>query len=287
LFQIALSLVPANVVDAMTDNRRLLEVILFALLGGVALTRVERSRAEAVADVLAGIGDAMTVLIGMMMRLAPIGVAALVFMVVLKFGADVLVSLLAYTVVVIVALALHVGLVLLPLVRMAGRSPLWFLRATREIWVTAFSTSSSSATLPTTMRVVEQELRVPRPIAQFVCPLGATINMDGTTIYQVVAVHFVCAAWGMPLDLSASVTLVFAAMLTAIGAAGVPGGVIPLLYVVFAAVGFPEEAIAQGIALILGMDRVLDMCRSTVNVIGDAVTAVVVAKMEGGGDGDP
>ena len=158
--------------------------------------------------------------------------------------------------------------------------PIEFARALREVWITAFSTSSSAATLPTTIRVAEEELDVPRPIAGFVLPLGATINMDGTTIYQIVAVHFVAQVWGIPLDLSANLTLIFVAMLMAIGAAGVPGGVIPLLYVVMVTVGIPEEIVGTGIALILGMDRILDMCRSAVNVVGDSTTAVIVANLE-------
>src|SRR5690606_14365122 len=175
--------------------------------------------------------EAMIKLIGLLMKLAPYGVAALVFMVVARFGVDVLVALALYTGVVLIALAAHLVLVLAPLLRVLGRvSPVWFIKAMREVWVTAFSTSSSAATLPTTIRVAEQELGVPRPIAGFVLPLGATINMDGTTIYQVIAVHFVAQVWGIPLDPTAYLTLILVAMLMAIGAAGVPGGVIPLLY---------------------------------------------------------
>jgi DAACS family dicarboxylate/amino acid:cation (Na+ or H+) symporter len=117
-------------------------------------------------------------------------------------------------------------------------------------------------------------------VASFVLPLGATVNMDGTTIYQVIAVHFVAQVWGIPIDLQTSMTLVLLAMVMAVGAAGVPGGVIPLLYVVMATVGIPDDVIPQGIALILGVDRLLDMCRSAVNVIGDSVTASIVAALE-------
>src|SRR5690606_40621914 len=123
---------------------------------------------------------------------------------------------------------------------------------------------------------------VPRPIANFVLPLGSTINMDGTTIYQVIAVLFVAQVWGVPLDGAAHLTLIFVAMLMAIGAAGVPGGVIPLLYVVMITVGIPEQVVGSGIALILGMDRILDMCRSAINVVGDSATAVIVARLERG-----
>lgn len=279
--QILVGLVPENIVLSMTSNRDLLKVILFALAFGVSLTLIPAQRSAPVAAVLEGINDAMIKLIGVLMKLAPIGVAALVFMVVAKFGVDVLVALALYTGVVLLALLAHLLLVLAPLLRLASDwKPIAFIKAMREVWITAFSTSSSAATLPTTIRVAEEQLNVPRPIAGFVLPLGATINMDGTTIYQVIAVHFVAQVWGVPLDASACLTLILVAMLMAIGAAGVPGGVIPLLYVVMVTVGIPEPVVGAGIALILGMDRILDMCRSAINVVGDSTTAVVVAHLE-------
>ena len=279
--QIVVGLVPENIVLSMTSNRDLLKVILFALAFGIALTLIPKERAAPVAAVLEGVNDAMIKLIGLLMKLAPYGVAALVFMVVAKFGVDVLVALALYTGVVVLGLVAHALLVLAPLLRLLGKvDPRWFLKTTREIWITAFSTSSSAATLPTTMRVSEEKLNVPQPISRFVLPLGATINMDGTTIYQIIAVQFVAQVWGVPLDASAHVTLVVVAMLMAIGAAGVPGGVIPLLYVVMITVGIPEAVVASGIALILGMDRILDMFRSAINVIGDSATAVIVTQLE-------
>jgi DAACS family dicarboxylate/amino acid:cation (Na+ or H+) symporter len=279
--QIMVGLVPENIVLSMTSNRDLLKVILFALAFGVSLTLIPKDRSAPVAAVLEGVNDAMIKLIGVLMKLAPFGVAALVFMVVARFGVDVLIALGLYTGVVLLALLAHLMLVLAPLLRFVGGwKPIAFLKAMREVWITAFSTSSSSATLPTTIRVAEENLGVPRPIAGFVLPLGSTINMDGTTIYQVIAVHFVAQVWGVPLDASACLTLILVAMLMAIGAAGVPGGVIPLLYVVMVTVGIPEAVVGAGIALILGMDRILDMCRSAINVVGDSVTAVVVTHLE-------
>jgi Na+/H+-dicarboxylate symporter len=279
--QVIVGMVPENIVLSMTSNRDLLEVIIFALAFGVALTLISRERSAPVAAVLEGTNEAMTRLISLLMRIAPYGVGALVFMVVVKFGTDVLVALAYYTLVVVLALLAHLLLVLMPLVRVLGlRNPLTFVKLTKEIWITAFSTSSSSATLPTTIRVTEEKLGVPRPIAGFVLPLGATINMDGTTIYQVIAVLFVAQVWGVPLEPAAYGTLIVVAMMMAIGAAGVPGGVIPLLYVVMVTVGIPETIVGAGIALILGVDRLLDMCRSAVNVIGDSATAVVVANLE-------
>lgn len=279
--QIVVDLVPTNIVLAAGSNRDLLQVILFALMLGVALTLIPSERAKPVAALLEGINDAMTKIIEILMLMAPYGVFALVFMVVTKFGTDVLLALAIYTGVVLAALLTQVFLVYLPLLRVvARRNPIEFLRKSREIWITAFSTSSSSATLPTTMRVTEEQLGVPSSISAFVLPLGATINMAGTTIYQVIGVHFVAQVWGVELGWTASITLIVISIMMAIGAAGVPGGVIPLLYVTMAAVGLPEPMIPLGIALLLGMDRPLDMCRSAINVIGDSVTAVVVASLE-------
>lgn len=287
LLEILLSMVPQNIVGAMTSNRDLLQVILFAVLFGTALTMIDQKLAKPVADFVEGLNEVMIKIISLLMALAPYGVFALVFMVVIRFGAEVLYALALYTLVVLLALLLHLGLVLVPLMRLlAGWRPLAFLRATRDIWITAFSTSSSSATLPVTMRVAEEKLGVPRSVSSFVLPLGATVNMDGTTIYQVIAVHFVAQVWGVPMDLNASITLILVAMLMAVGAAGVPGGVIPLLYVVMATVGIPDDVIPQGIALILGMDRLLDMCRSALNVVGDTATASVIAALEAKRAGD-
>src|SRR5690606_23852188 len=193
-------------------------------------------------------------LIEMMMKLAPYGVFALVFMVAVRAGPEILLALGYYTLVVLAALAGHLVLVLLPLIRfVGGRDPLVFLRQIKEIWLTAFSTSSSSATLPTSMRVVEKEVGVPKEIASFVLPLGATVNMDGTTIYQIVAVHFVAQAWGVPIDFATSASRIFVAMLMGIGAAGVPGGVLPLLHVVMGPAGRPTGPPELGIARTLGM----------------------------------
>ena len=197
LFEVLLSMVPGNIVEAMTSNRDLLKVILFSVLFGTALTMIERSKAEPVARFIEGLYEVMIKIITMLMALAPYGVFALVFMVIVRFGAEVLYALALYTVVVLLGLALHLIVILMPLVRiLAKRSPLQFLAATRDIWITAFSTSSSSATLPTTMKVAEENLGVPKHVSSFVLPLGSTVNMDGTTIYQVIAVHFVAQVWG-------------------------------------------------------------------------------------------
>lgn len=281
VFQVLLGLVPENIVTAMGNNRFLLKVIIFALLFGTSMTLIEEEKVEPLAKVIEGVNEVMVKIITLLMGLAPYGVFALVFMVVVRFGADVLLALAAYTGVVLLGLLIHLVAILMPAIRiLAKRKPIEFLRKSKEIWVTAFSTSSSSATLPTTMRVAEQELEVPRPVASFVLPLGATVNMDGTTIYQIIAAHFIAQVWNIPISPSTMLITILVAMAMAIGAAGVPGGVIPLLYVLLATVGISEEIIPVGIALILGMDRILDMARSALNVIGDTATACIVAQTE-------
>ena len=282
IFQILLNLVPDNAIAAMTSNKLLLEVIIFSVLLGAALTMIDAHKAEPVANVLEGVNLAMIKIIEVMMLLAPYGVFSLVYMVVIRAGTEVLVALGFYTLVVLAALLAHSLVILAPLLAIfAKRSPVEFVKSIKEVLVTAFSTSSSSATLPVTMRVAEEQVGIDKSVSSFVLPLGSTINMDGTTIYQIVAVHFVAQVWGIELSFATSFSLILVAMLMGIGAAGVPGGVIPLLYVVMATAGIPTGTAELGIALILGMDRILDMCRTCLNVVGDTVTATVVASAEG------
>jgi DAACS family dicarboxylate/amino acid:cation (Na+ or H+) symporter len=277
--EVAVSIVPSNLFASLGNPRDLLGVIIFAFVFGIALLLIPREKSEPVARVLDGVYEATVAIIQLVMKLAPIGVFALVFSVVVRFGTEILAALAFFVLTVLLGLMLHVALVLLPLARFGGgQAPLDYLRKTRLVWLTAFSTSSSSATLPTSMRVAETELGVPRSIASFVLPIGSTVNMDGTTIYQVIAAYFVCQVWSIPVDVTTMVSLVLVAMAMGIGAAGVPGGVIPLLYVSMASAGVPEAVIPQGIALILGVDRLLDMARSSVNVIGDLAVAKVVAR---------
>jgi DAACS family dicarboxylate/amino acid:cation (Na+ or H+) symporter len=277
--EVAVSIVPTNLFASLGNPRDLLGVIVFAFAFGIALLLIPREKSDPVARVLEGVYEATVAIIQLVMKIAPLGVFALVFSVVVRFGTDVLAALAFFVLTVFLGLVLHVALILLPLARFGGGySPFDYLRRTRLVWLTAFSTSSSSATLPTTMRVAETELGIPRSVASFVLPVGSTVNMDGTTIYQVIAAYFVCQVWSIPVDVTTMISLVLVAMAMGIGAAGVPGGVIPLLYVSMASAGVPEAVIPQGIALILGVDRLLDMARSSVNVVGDLVVAKVVAR---------
>jgi DAACS family dicarboxylate/amino acid:cation (Na+ or H+) symporter len=212
------------------------------------------------------------------MRIAPYGVFALIFTVTSRFGWELLVHLGLFVGVVLAGLALHCAVTLSLALRFgAGLDPRRFWAAVRTVLLTAFSTSSSNATLPTSLLVAERRLGIPGEIAGFVLPLGATMNMNGTALFEGVAVLFVAQVFGIDLSLGEQVIVIVLSVLTAIGAAGVPGGSIPLLMVMATSVGVPGE----GIAIILGVDRLLDMCRTVVNVSGDLTAACVVGRMEG------
>ena len=273
-------MVPRNPIAAAA-NGEMLAVIVFALLLGIGLTMVERERAAPLLGVLDGIAHVMVAIISLVMKLAPFAVFALIFSVTARFGLDVLLNLVKYVVTVVGALALFMAIVYPIVLRLvARRSPAEFFRKGMVVIVTAFSTSSSNATLPTTLRVTEEELGVPPTIAGFVIPLGATMNMNGTALFEGVTVLFLAQVFGVSLTLGQQLVVLLMSVVTAIGVAGIPGGSIPLLMMVLGMVGVPME----GIAIVLGTDRLLDMCRTAVNVAGDMVTATVVHRFEGGGD---
>src|SRR5205809_1691070 len=216
------------------------------------------------------------------MKLAPYGVFGLIFFTTSIFGWGILKSLSKYVLVVLFGLLLHGTVSLSVLVRLlGGLSPRVFWSRVRASIVTAFSTSSSNATLPTNIAVAEEELKIPPKIAGFVLPLGSTMCMNGTALYEGVTVLFLAQVFGIHLDLGAQIVVIILSVITAVGAAGVPGGSLPLIMVVLASVGVPPE----GIAIILGVDRILDMCRTTVNVVGDLSAPVYVARTES--DWDP
>lgn len=275
--QTFVGIVPRNPLASAVQGD-MLAIIFFALMFGIALTFLPQSRSAPVISVLEGIGDAMVIIIELAMRLAPFGVAALIFSVTARFGFDLLAKLGLYVTTVILGLTLHQFGVYSLLVRTLARvNPRWFFSGIKTVMVTAFSTSSSSATLPTTMRVSEEVLGIPREICGFVLPLGATMNMNGTALFEGVTVLFLAQVFGVHLSLTAQIIVVIMSVLTAIGAAGVPGGSLPLLILVLQTVGVPGE----GIAIILGVDRLLDMCRTTLNVTGDVTAAAFVARSEG------
>lgn len=270
------NIVPRNPVDSAARGD-MLGLIFFSLVFGIALARLPDKVARPVLDVVEGLGQAVSTMIGFAMKLAPVGVAALIFSVTARFGLEILSSLALYVLAVLGALLLHqFGAISLLVHFLGGMSPRKFFTRIRGVMLTAFSTSSSNATLPTTIRTAQEELGVPKEIAGFVLPLGATMNMNGTALFEGMTVLFLAQVFGIELSLGSQVIVVIMSVITAIGVAGVPGGSIPLLVMVMEMVGVPGE----GIALILGVDRILDMCRTVPNVTGDLLTSILVTRSE-------
>ncbi|TLY56574.1 MAG: dicarboxylate/amino acid:cation symporter, partial [Gemmatimonadetes bacterium] len=265
---------PRNPIQAAA-SMDMIGLIVFSLIFGAALTLIPEEKAKPVIRVLDAVGEAIVKIIGMAMRLAPYGVFGLIFYVTSRLGLDIVRKLGAYVVVVILGLLLHGLGSLSVLVRVAGGlRPTVFFSRIRDSIGTAFSTSSSNATLPTNIAVAEQELKIPPEIAGFVLPLGSTMCMNGTALFEGVTVLFLAQLFGISLDLPTQMVVIVMSVITAVGAAGVPGGSLPLLMVVLGSVGVPPE----GIGVVLGVDRILDMCRTTVNVVGDLTAAVYVAR---------
>jgi DAACS family dicarboxylate/amino acid:cation (Na+ or H+) symporter len=269
-------IVPRNPVKAAADGD-MLAIIFMALILGVALAGMSEHKREPMLKLLDSLAHVTIAIIELVMKLAPYGVFCLIASVTARFGFRLLLSLVGYVTVVLASL-LTFQLLVYPLAikLVARRSPAEFFRHARVVMLTAFSTSSSSATLPTTLRAVEQGLGVRAEVAGFVIPLGATMNMNGTSLFEGITVLFLAQVFGVELSLGAQLVVVAMAVVTAIGTAGVPGGSLPLMAMVCAMVGVPME----GIAIVLGVDRILDMCRTVLNVTGDMVTAIVVDRVE-------
>ncbi|HEY6061304.1 MAG TPA: dicarboxylate/amino acid:cation symporter [Gemmatimonadales bacterium] len=274
------NIVPRNPVKAAADLD-MLGIIFFSVMVGVALTLIPEEKSKPVQKLLEAGGDAIVKIIDIAMQLAPYGVFGLIFVVTSRFGWDLLGALGKYVAVVLVGLLLHGAVTLSAMVRfLGGLNPVTFFSRIRASMITAFSTSSSNATLPTNLAVAEEELGISPRIAGFVLPIGSTMCMNGTALYEGVTVLFLAQVFGVPLSIGTQIFVIVLSVITAVGAAGVPGGSLPLLMVVLATVGVPPEAIA----VILGVDRILDMSRTTLNVIGDMSATVYVARTEDGWD---
>ena len=269
-------LVPNNIIKAMADGD-MLAVMVFALLlgGGIAATRTEYARR--LEEMLQGLYEVTMRLLEMVIRLAPFGVACLTFTLTARLGYDILRQLGAYVLTVILALAIQQFVVYSASVSwLGGMSPWTFFRGVRDAMLTAFSTASSNATLPTSLAVAERELKLPSHVSRFVLTVGSTANQNGTALFEGVTVLFLAQFYGVALTLAQQVTVVFICILGGIGTAGVPAGSLPVVAMILGMVGIPVE----GIGMILGVDRLLDMCRTTLNVTGDLAAAVVVSRGE-------
>ena len=272
-----INIVPRNPIRAAAETD-MLGVIFFGLMFGAAMTVIPAAKSKPMFAVLEALNDIVTAIIHFAMLIAPFGVAALIFTVSSRFGFDLLIAIAAFVLTVLVALLAHVLITISAIVRfLIGMSPLMFLSRIRAALITAFSTSSSNATLPTAMDVAQEQLGVPQRIAGFVLPLGSTMCMNGTAIFEGITVIFLAEIFNVDLSIPQMAAVMVMAVLTAVGAAGVPGGSIPLLVGVLTMFGVPGE----GIAIVLGVDRLLDMSRTTVNVCGDLSATTWVARSEG------
>jgi Na+/H+-dicarboxylate symporter len=280
VWEVLLQMIPNNPVAAAAQGN-LLPLIVFVIIFAAATSLLQPVRRDAILNFAAGVNDASMIVIDWIMKVAPYAVFALIASVISRFGLDVLQSLAIYTLVVAAGLLLHAfGTYGTMVALLAKLNPIEFFRRIRKVPLIAFSTSSSNATLPLTIETAEEELGVSNSVASFVLPLGATINMDGTALYQGVATVFIAQVYGIELGLAALLTIVLTATLASIGAAGVPSAGIITLILVLQSVGLATQA-AAGIALILGVDRILDMLRTAVNVTGDLSAAAFVARSEG------
>ncbi len=277
---VLLNIIPRNPVRAAAEFD-LLPLIFFSIVFGAALSIVKENEYKgAVLNLCGGINSACMTIIHWIMKLAPYAVFALIAAVVAKFGLDLLRSLLLYSLVVLVGLVAHMLVTIALIVRFAARvNPVVFFKRIVDAQVFGFSTSSSNATLPVTMETAETKLGVSKSVSSFVLPLGATINMDGTALYQAVAVMFIAQIYGIPLDIGSQLMVVLTATLASIGTAGVPSAGIIMLIVVLQSIGLGAQ-VESGIALILGVDRILDMSRTVVNVTGDLSCATFIARTE-------
>jgi len=272
-----LDIIPSNPIRAFAEGK-MLQVIFFALLTGICLTLIPDARSGPVVAFFEGLNDTMIQMIHVIMKTAPYAVFALIAAVTADFGAEILVVLMRYALVVLLGLVLHLTVVYSVAIKIFTRTKIKaFFKGIRPAQIIAFSSSSSSATLPITMECAEENLGVPREISSFALPLGATINMDGTALYQGVAAVFIAQVYGMDLNIGQQLTIVLTATLASIGTAATPGASMATLVIVLKSIGVPVE----GIGLILGIDRILDMCRTTVNVTGDSSCAMVVAALDG------
>jgi len=280
--QFLLDMVPDNAFNALGNNKLMLQVIFFAIFMGISMLLIGEKKARPLKKFFDSINEVVLKMVDLIMLTAPYAVFALLASVVVSSNdPDLLFALLKYAGVVVIGLIILIIFYTLIVATYTKKNPFWFLKQISPAQLLAFSTSSSAATLPVTMERVEEHLGVDKEVSSFVLPVGATINMDGTSLYQGVAAVFISQALGFDLTFGAQLTIVLTALLASIGSAAVPGAGMVMLVIVLESIGFPPDKLAIGLALIFAVDRPLDMCRTVVNVTGDATVAMVVAKSVG------
>ncbi|RDY61479.1 dicarboxylate/amino acid:cation symporter [Flagellimonas nanhaiensis] len=280
--QFLVDMVPDNALAAMTDNSLMLQVIFFTIFLGISMLLIGEEKAKPLKNFFDSLNYVVLKMVDLIMLSAPYAVFALLAGVVVSSSdPDLLLALLKYTGVVVGGLLLMIVFYAIVVSTFTKKNPFWFLKEISPAQLLAFSTSSSAATLPVTMERVEEHIGVDKEVSSFVLPVGATINMDGTSLYQGVAAVFISQALGFDLSFADQLTIVLTALLASIGSAAVPGAGMVMLVIVLEAIGFPADKLAIGLALIFAVDRPLDMCRTIVNVTGDATVSMVVAKSVG------
>lgn len=267
------AIVPSNFIQAMSEND-ILAVMFFALMFGIGFLVTDPDKTKVLRNGIEGVFEISMKLIGIVIRMAPLAIFCFMFNLAALFGWDLIVRLSAYVGVVLLALGLQMfGVFPMLLAFLARKNPIAFFRETQEASVMAFATASSNATLPTSLRVADEQLKLPRPIARFVLTIGATANQNGTAMFEGVTVLFLAQFFGVDLTLGQQATVMLICILGGIGTAGVPAGSLPVIALILGTIGVPPA----GIGLVLGVDRLLDMCRTTLNVVGDLVAAQVIS----------
>lgn len=280
--QFLVDMVPDNALKAMSENKSMLQVIFFTIFLGISMLLIGEKRAKPLKDFFDSLNEVVLKMVDLIMLFAPYAVFALLANVVVSSNdPDLLVALLKYAMTVVGGLLLMITIYMVFVSIFTKKNPLWFLKQLSPAQLLAFSTSSSAATLPVTMERVEEHIGVDKEVSSFVLPVGATINMDGTSLYQAVAAVFIAQALGFELSFVDQLMIVLTALLASIGSAAVPGAGMVMLVIVLEAVNFPADKLAIGLALIFAVDRPLDMCRTVVNVTGDATVSALVAKSVG------
>lgn len=277
--QFVIDMVPDNVFFALSDNGLMLQVIFFAIFFAISMLLIGEERAQPIKQFFDTLNDVILKMVDLIMLSAPYAVFALLSSVVVSSNnPELLIALMKYSGLLVLGLFLMIVFYMLLIKFVVKKDPFWFITQISPAQLLAFSTSSSAATLPVTMERLEEHVGVDQEVSSFVLPVGATINMDGTSVYQAIAAVFISQALGFELTLGNQLTIILTALLASIGAAAVPGAGMVMLVIVLESVGFPADKLAIGLALIFAVDRPLDMCRTVVNVTGDATVATIIAK---------
>ena len=277
--QFLVDMVPDNFFKAASNNGSMLQIIFFVIFFGISLLLIKPEESKPVKAFFDGLNEVVLKMVDLIMFIAPIAVFALIASLITEISnPEIFIALAKYAMTVVLGLAIMVVFYLILIKTKIGYSPGFFLKNFSPAQLLAFSTSSSAATLPVTMERVEEHLGVDQEVSSFVLPVGATVNMDGTSLYQAVAAVFICQVTGFELGLGDQLTIILTATLASIGSAAVPGAGMIMLVIVLEALGLPTESLAIGIALIFAVDRPLDMCRTVINVTGDATVSMLVAK---------